>query len=60
MKEYVEDRYNGGEEQETNNWLKYYKMECRYLEYDSQVFGEASTNLAIVKFRGKKRISTPG
>ncbi|KAK3169608.1 hypothetical protein OEA41_008992 [Lepraria neglecta] len=50
--------YDDGEEKETNNRLKYYQMECRYLDHDGQVFGEASINLAIVKFRGKKRIST--
>ncbi len=50
--------YDAGEEQETSNGLKYYKMECRYLDYDGQVFGEASINLAIVKFRGKRRINT--
>ena len=50
--------YDDREEKETSNGLKYYKMECRYLDYDGQVFGEASINLAIVKFRGKKRIST--
>lgn len=50
--------YDGGEEEETSNGLKYYKMECRYLDYDGRVFGETSINLAIVKFRGKKRIST--
>ena len=33
-------------------------MECRYLDYDGQVFGEASIDIPIVKFRGKKRIST--
>ena len=38
------------EEQETNNGLKYYKMQCRYLDYNGQVFGEASINLTIVKF----------
>ncbi len=50
--------YDDGEERETSNGLKYYKMECRYLDYDGQVFGESSIDLAIVKFRGKKRIST--
>ncbi len=50
--------YDAGEEQETSNGLKYYKMECRYLKYNDQVFGEASINLAIVKFRGQRRIST--
>lgn len=50
--------YDAGEEQETSTGLKYYKMECRNLDYDGQVFGEASINLAITKFRGKRRIST--
>ena len=50
--------YDNGEEGETSNGSKYYKMECRYLDYDGQVFGETSINLAIVKFPGKKRIST--
>jgi len=50
--------YDDGEEGETSNGLKYYKMECHYLDYDGKVFGETSINLAIVKFRGKKRIST--
>jgi hypothetical protein len=50
--------YNDGEEEETSNGLKYYKMECRYLDYDGRVFGKTSINLVIVKFRGKRRIST--
>ena len=49
--------YDDGEEGETANRLKYYKMECRYLDYDGQVFGDMSISLAIVKFRGKKRIN---
>ena len=50
--------YDDGKEGETSNGLKYYKIECQYLDYNSQVFGETSVNLAIVKFRRKKRIST--
>jgi len=50
--------YDAGEEQETSSGLKYYKMECRYLDSDDQVFGKASINLAIVKFSRKRRIST--
>ena len=47
--------YDGGEEKETSSGLKYFNMECRYLDYDGQVFGEASTDIPIVKFRGKKQ-----
>lgn len=50
--------YDDGDEEETSDGLKYYKMECRYLDFDGQVFGESSIHLAIVKFRGTKRIST--
>ena len=50
--------YDNGEEAETSDGLKYYKMDCRYLDYDGKVFGELPIHLAIVKFRGKKRIST--
>lgn len=50
--------YDVDEEQKTSNKLKYYKMKCRYLNYDDQVFKKASINLIIVKFREKKRIST--
>jgi len=50
--------YDDGEEKETDYGVKYYNMECRYLDYGGQVFGETSIDLAIVKFRGKKRIST--
>ena len=50
--------YDGGEENETDYWVKYYNMECRYLDYDGRLFGEASINLTVVKFRGRKRIST--
>ncbi|KAI1905948.1 hypothetical protein LOZ65_006904, partial [Ophidiomyces ophidiicola] len=34
----------------------YFNMECRYLDHDGQVFGEAGTELGIVKFRGAKKI----
>lgn len=50
--------YDSGEEKETSNGSKYYKMECRYLDYNGQVFGETSINFLVVNFRGKKRIST--
>ena len=50
--------YDDGEEGETSNGLKYYKMECQYLDYDGYMFGESPIHLAVVKFRGRKRIST--
>lgn len=52
--------HDAGEERETDNWWEDYKVECRYLDYGSQVFGEASIKLTTEKFRGKQRSSTPG
>ena len=50
--------FNGGEEKEISSKIKYYNIECRYLNYNSQVFEEASIDLTIIKFHKRKRIST--
>ena len=50
--------FDDSEEKETNLRVKYYNMECWYLNYNSQLFGEALIDLAIVKFCGRKHIST--
>jgi len=51
-------RYDSGEETTTSNGTAYFRLECRFLDYDGHVFGEVSTALAIRKFRGAKRIET--
>jgi hypothetical protein len=47
--------FDAGEET-TKKGVTYYKLECHYLDYDGQVFGEAGIELAIVKFRGSRAI----
>ncbi|KAL1967201.1 hypothetical protein VTN77DRAFT_3492 [Rasamsonia byssochlamydoides] len=49
--------FDAGEEA-TQTGVTFYKLECRYLDYDGQVFGEAGIELGIVKFRGSKSIHT--
>jgi hypothetical protein len=36
----------------------FFKLDCRYLDYDGKVFGEVKTSLAIAEFRGVKKINT--
>ncbi len=50
--------YDACEEKATKSGLKYCKMECRYYDFDGEVFGEVSVELHIPKFRGTKRINT--
>lgn len=51
-------KYDFGEERTTNNGVEYFHLECRYVDFDGKVFGEASIELAILKFRGTKRINS--
>ncbi|KAI1932539.1 hypothetical protein LOZ66_006834 [Ophidiomyces ophidiicola] len=48
----------GAGEQATEKGVRYYKLECRYLDYDGRKFGETGVELGIVKFRGSKPIHT--
>jgi hypothetical protein len=50
--------YDYGEEKKAQDDTKYYNMTCRYLDYDGSVFGEATTEIVIPKFRGAKRINS--
>lgn len=47
--------FDAGEELTTRG-VTYFKLECHYLDYDGQVFGEVGIELAIVKYRGSKPI----
>jgi hypothetical protein len=37
--------------------VKYYNLECRYLDFDSEKFSEASIKAKIVKFLGTRPIN---
>jgi hypothetical protein len=50
--------FDYGEEKTRKNETKYYGMTCHYLDFDGDVFGEATVELAIPKFRGAVRIGS--
>ncbi|KAL9629107.1 MAG: hypothetical protein Q9164_007019, partial [Protoblastenia rupestris] len=50
-------KYDFGEEKTTNNGVEYFYLECRYVDFDSTVFKETFIELAILKFRGTKKIN---
>ena len=41
-----------------DNKVKYFHLECRYVDFDGKVFGETSIELAILQFRGTKKINS--
>ncbi|KAJ6061001.1 hypothetical protein N7444_001697 [Penicillium canescens] len=47
--------FDAGEET-TEDDVTYYRLECRYLDYDGQKFGEAGIFLGVTKFRGSRPI----
>lgn len=49
--------FDAGEEV-THDGVTYYKLECRYLDYDGDKFGEAGVVLGVMKFRGSKPVET--
>jgi len=50
-------RCNFGEERKRSNGTKYLHIESRYLDFDGEICGEATTVLAIEEFRGAKQIT---
>ena len=51
-------RYNVGKERATTTGITYFHVECRYLDFNGQVFGEVSTALGMGTFQGAKRIDS--
>ncbi|KZF22636.1 hypothetical protein L228DRAFT_131240 [Xylona heveae TC161] len=49
--------FDAGEET-TQDSVEFYKLECRFLDYDGVKFGETGIYLRILKFRGSKPIET--
>jgi hypothetical protein len=51
-------RYDFGEGKKTAQGVKYFELQCRSLDFDSNVFGEVMNRLSIEKFHDAKRIDT--
>ncbi|KAJ5091678.1 ATPase AAA-type [Penicillium alfredii] len=49
--------FDAGEET-TQDDVEFYKLECRFLDYDRTKFGKVGVFLRILKFRGSKPIKT--
>jgi hypothetical protein len=50
-------KYDFGEEKESLDGEKYFNLECRYLDFDSEKFGEVSIQVKIPKFLRTKLIN---
>ena len=50
-------KYHFGEERTTNG-IEYFHLECCYVDFDGKVIGETPIEVAILKFRGTKKIHT--
>ncbi|OJD26245.1 hypothetical protein ACJ73_02381 [Blastomyces percursus] len=50
--------FDAGEEKMKMSGIKYFSLDCRYLDFDGEVFGEVSTQLEVVRFHGPRRIHT--
>ncbi|OCK73251.1 hypothetical protein K432DRAFT_313292, partial [Lepidopterella palustris CBS 459.81] len=48
--------YDSGEVKTSHFGEKYFELDCHYLDYDGNVFGEVTTTLAIPEFRSKRKI----
>ncbi|ODH45036.1 hypothetical protein ACO22_00428 [Paracoccidioides brasiliensis] len=48
--------FDAGEEKMKMNGIKYFSLDCRYLDFDGEVFGEAGTQLEVVRFHGPRPI----
>ena len=49
-------KYDFGEVKITMEGVRYFELECRYLNFDGHVFGEVIERLAIEEFRGARPI----
>ncbi len=52
--------YDFGEEKTTDQGVKYFELQCRYLDFDGKVFGEVIDKLAVERFHGAKQINALG
>ncbi|KAA6414807.1 MAG: hypothetical protein FRX48_01557 [Lasallia pustulata] len=56
--EYIRTTYDAGKERATTTGVTYFQVECRYLDFNGQVFGEVSTALGMGTFQGAKQIDS--
>lgn len=45
-------KYDAGEVKIRSNEEKFYRLDCRYFDFDGKIIGEVSTSIEIPKFRG--------
>lgn len=48
--------FDTGEEKTKMNGIRYFSLDCRYLDFDGEVFGEAGTQLEVARFHGPRPI----
>ncbi|KAI9770678.1 MAG: hypothetical protein M1839_003062 [Geoglossum umbratile] len=51
-------KFDFGQMEQSSQGECFFKLDCRYLDYDGKVFGEVETSLAVTEFRGVKKINT--
>lgn len=51
-------KYDSGEAKTQSNGEKFYRLNCRYFDFDGKAVGQVSTTIDIPKFRGCIRINT--
>jgi hypothetical protein len=51
-------KFDSGQMEQSSQGEHFFKLDCRYLDYDGKVFGEVETTLAVAEFRGVKKINT--
>ena len=51
-------KFDFGQTEQSSQGECFFKLDCRYLDYDGKVFGEAEASLTVAEFRGVKKINT--
>ncbi|KAI9767831.1 MAG: hypothetical protein M1839_004332 [Geoglossum umbratile] len=51
-------KFDFGQMEQSSQGECFFKLDCRYLDYNGKVFGEVETSLAVAEFWGAKKINT--
>jgi hypothetical protein len=51
-------KFDFGQIEQSSQGERFFKLDCRYLNYDGKVFGEIETTLTVAEFRGVRKINT--